>query len=44
LIQPFPLAVPHAAPLILTHGWHFAAWEAPDLFVAEVRKAFALMR
>ena len=25
-------------------GGHFAAWEEPDLFVAEVRKAFALMR
>lgn len=25
-------------------GGHFAAWEEPDLFVAELRKAFALMR
>ena len=25
-------------------GGHFAAWEEPDLFVSEVRKAFALMR
>lgn len=25
-------------------GGHFAAWEEPDLFVAEVRKALALMR
>ena len=25
-------------------GGHFAAWEEPDLFVAEVRKAFATMR
>ena len=27
-----------------TRGGHFAAWEEPDLFVEEVRKAFALMR
>lgn len=25
-------------------GGHFAAWEEPDLFVAELRKCFALMR
>ena len=25
-------------------GGHFAAWEEPDLFVEELRKAFALMR
>jgi hypothetical protein len=25
-------------------GGHFAAWEEPDLFVGEIRKAFALMR
>jgi hypothetical protein len=25
-------------------GGHFAAWEEPDLFVSELRKAFALMR
>jgi pimeloyl-ACP methyl ester carboxylesterase len=25
-------------------GGHFAAWEEPDLFVAELRKAFAVMR
>jgi pimeloyl-ACP methyl ester carboxylesterase len=28
----------------LDRGGHFAAWEEPDLFVAEMRKAFALMR
>lgn len=28
----------------LDRGGHFAAWEQPELFVAELRKAFALMR
>ncbi|HMO67914.1 MAG TPA: epoxide hydrolase [Novosphingobium sp.] len=28
----------------LDRGGHFAAWEEPDLFVSEVRKAFALMQ
>ena len=28
----------------LDKGGHFAAWEQPELFVAEVRKCFALMR
>jgi hypothetical protein len=47
---------PNALPLIITHGWpgsvlnevdkggHFAAWEQPELFAAELRAAFRSLR
>jgi pimeloyl-ACP methyl ester carboxylesterase len=29
---------------VMEKGGHFAAWEQPEAFVAELRTAFALMR
>jgi pimeloyl-ACP methyl ester carboxylesterase len=48
LIRPFSIKVPEEALVDLRRqvdkGGHFAAWEQPELFAAELRSAFRSLR